>query len=269
MASFSPASAEGRSVDRDQVLARQRTGLREWIAAMSDSSAGARLFERDGVTANAAPACPERGIVNSVTFTDSEALLDLLGAVAEFEHEAGVEAWDLWIADFDTETIAAVEAHGLKFDGKPKAMTLDLAAWQAPELGDLDWDNDVEAATLGRLNDLAYGIEPEVGIARGVSAPSQSLRLYQARDRSGEAVCVLATMDHDGDDLGVYFVATHPEHRGRGLASRLLSAALTEATERGMRTSSLQGSPLGHSVYAKLGYVSDFRMKLYEHRSTR
>ena len=55
------------------------------------------------------------------------------------------------------------------------------------------------------------------------------LRLYQARV-DGEPACVLATLDHDGD-LGFYFVATHPDHRGLGLASRLISAALVEGRE--------------------------------------
>ncbi len=260
-------SSTNLSMDRDQALALQRTGLRDWIAAMSESSPGARLFERDGVTANAAPACPQRGIVNSVSFTSSEAMLDLLDDVAEFEREAGVEAWELWIEDFDTETIAAVEERGLKFDGKPMAMTLDLASWRPPDLGDLVWDRDVDGATLGRLTDLAYGIETEVGMAHGLTTPSPSLRLYQARADSGEPVSVMATIDHAGDDLGIYLVATHPDHRGRGLASRLLAVALSEGRERGMKTSSLQGSPMGAPIYARLGYSGDFRMNLYEHRA--
>lgn len=253
-------------MNRDRALALQRGGLRDWVAAMSESSSGARLFERDGVTANAAPACPQRGIVNSVTFTDSEAMLDLLGDVADFEREAGVEAWELWIEDFDTETIAAVEARGLNFDGRPMAMTLDLASWQPPEIGDLVWDNDVDGATLGRLNDLAYGIETEVGMARGMTEPSRSLRLYQARGESGEPASVLATIDHAADDLGIYFVATHPEQRGRGLASRLLAVALAEGRQRGMQTSSLQGSPMGEPIYTRLGYASHFSMNLFEYR---
>jgi predicted acetyltransferase len=76
---------------------------------------------------------------------------------------------------------------------------------------------------------------------------------------------VLATIDHE-DDLGVYFVATYPEHRGKGLASRLLTAALIEGLDRGMRTSSLQSSARGEPLYARLGYEADFRLHLYELR---
>ena len=133
-------------MNRDQALALQRTGLRDWIAAMSESSPGARLFERDALPT------PHRRAHNGGSSTPlpvSQAMLDLLDDVAEFEREAGVEAWGLWIEDFNTETIAAVEERGLKFDGKPMAMTLDLASWRPPDLGDLVWDRDVDGATLG------------------------------------------------------------------------------------------------------------------------
>ncbi len=233
---------------------------------MSASSPGAQLFERDGVTANAAPACPERGIVNSVTYSDAEAMLASLDDVAAFQTEAGVEAWEVWVQDFDTETIAALETRGLKFDGKPLAMTLDLAAWEPPEADELIWDNEVDGADLGRLNDLAYDIDAEVGMARGMSEPAAVMRRFQARSDDGEPACVLVTIEHADGDLGVYFVATHPEHRGRGLASRLLSVALAEGKQRGMTTSSLQASPMGQPIYARMGYESHFHINLYEHR---
>jgi predicted acetyltransferase len=81
----------------------------------------------------------------------------------------------------------------------------------------------------------------------------------------GETACVLGTMDHD-DDLGFYFVATHPDRRGLGLASRLMTVALADAVERGLETSSLQGSPMGQPIYRKLGYGDDFTMRMYERR---
>ena len=34
-----------------------------------------------------------------------------------------------------------------------------------------------------------------------------------------------------------------------------------------MKTSSLQGSPMGAPIYARLGYSGDFRMNLYEYRA--
>ena len=51
--------------------ALQKAGLRAWIEAMSESSPGARLFDRDGVIAVAAPACPDRSVANSVSYADA------------------------------------------------------------------------------------------------------------------------------------------------------------------------------------------------------
>jgi GNAT superfamily N-acetyltransferase len=95
--------------------------------------------------------------------------------------------------------------------------------------------------------------------------PPPEVRLYRARV-GGEAACVLGTIDHE-DDLGFYFVATDPGHRGKGLASRLMAVALADARERGFSTSSLQASPMGQPVYERLGYEAHFRLNLYERRT--
>jgi predicted acetyltransferase len=61
-------------------------------------------------------------------------------------------------------------------------------------------------------------------------------------------------------------VATLPQHRGKQLASSLLSAALTEARQRGQITTSLQASSLGQGIYARLGYRALGEVHLYEKR---
>ena len=252
-------------IDRDRLLALQRRGLRDWIAAMGSASPGAKLFERDGVAGAIVPACPDRSIANSVTFSDPAALGGVLDELAGVYERAGVEAWTVWVPEFDAGSIAVLEAAGHVFDGKPLAMALELEGWDPPKLGDLDWDREVEPALLGELNDLAYGLEPEVGVARSLSDPPPEVDLYQARIE-GRPASVLGTIDH-GDDLGFYFVATDPQFRGRGLALRLTAAALTDAKHRGLATSSLQSSALGQPVYERLGFAGDFRLHMYERRT--
>ena len=101
-------------------------------------------------------------------------------------------------------------------------------------------------------------------MAPAIAAPAGDvqLRLYRAR-AEGEVACVLGTLDVE-DDAGIIFVATPPAMRGRRLASRLLTAALIEARERGMRTSSLQASALGSPIYERLGYRTYFRFHILE-----
>ena len=143
-------------------------------------------------------------------------------------------------------------------------MTLELADLEERDDPALDWSNTGSPADLGRINDLAYGLPAESGMAPGLAAPGPELTIYDARV-GGEVACVLGTADH-GSDLGVYFVATDPAHQGVGLAGRLMRVALTAARERGMRTASLQSSARGKPVYEALGFVEHFALHLYEKR---
>lgn len=252
-------------IDRDAALEIQRTALAEWIGALAESSPGSMRFERDGITACALPVCPERSIANSVTYADPAALLGRLDDLATFYDDAGIEAWTVWVPEVEPGTAAALERAGHAFDGQPMAMTLELADWQPPDVGDLDWDSDASPADLGRLNDLAYGLSEEEGLARALVDTPERWHLHQARI-DGEVACVLGTIEHRGSDLGIYFVATAPEFRRRGLCSRLMGVVLDQGRQRGLATSSLQASPMGEPIYSRLGYRPAFRLAMYERR---
>jgi len=246
--------------------AAQRRGLRDSLRWLGGGSAGASVWEASGVTAAIVPAVPERSIINSAVYDDAGALDAAYDGLADAYAAAGVVAWDVWAPDFDSHALELLRARGHTFDGEPAAMILDLAGFESPGLGDLDWDGEATFDEIGRINDLGYGHGATDGIAaafRGVPVDIP-IRLYRAR-RGGETASVLATIDHD-DDLGIYYVATAPHHGRQGLAGRLLAAAVDEGRERGMRTSSLQSSAKGEPVYARLGYVRNFRLNLYERR---
>ena len=254
-------------MDRDRVLELQRNAMADWVAAMAESSEDASLFDRDGVRGVAVPGCPNRSIANSAVYSDTARMLDSLDDLAAHYDDAGIEAWTVWAPEFDEQAIAGLDAAGHNFDGKPLAMALDLKRWEAPDIGDLDWDDEGEAAELARINDAAYGFDPDDGMGRALALKPDSERLYRARI-DGETACVLGTIDHAGGDLGFYFVATHPDHRGLGLTTRLMTVALEDARERGFETSTLQGSAMGEPVYRRLGYEGPFRLHMYERRKT-
>jgi GNAT superfamily N-acetyltransferase len=244
----------------------QRRGLRDSLRWLGAASEGASVWEAPGVTAAIVPAVAQRSIINSVVYDDVSALEAAYGGLVDAYAAAGVGAWDVWTPAFDAEARELLLARGHTFDGEPAAMTLDLDSFEEPGLGDLDWDAHASFDEVGAVNDLGYGHAKADGIAAAFGAAPDGfpIRLYRAR-RNGRTASVLATIDH-GDDLGVYYVATAPEHGRQGLAGRLLAAALREARERGMRTSSLQSSAKGEPVYRRLGYVRRFRLHLYERR---
>ena len=165
-------------IDRERLLALQRRGLRDWIAALGSASPGAQLFERDGVAAAIVPASPDRSIANSVSFSDPAALAGLLDELAGAYERAGVEAWTVWVPEFDAETIAILEAAGHAFDGKPLAMALELEGWSAardrrPRLGPRRRSRPARRAQRPRLRVRARGRDGALaGPIRRPSSPS-------------------------------------------------------------------------------------------------
>ena len=116
---------------------------------------------------------------------------------------------------------------------------------QVAQLAELPFDaapvrKAVDLATVGRINDLAYGAE-----------------------HAGAAASVAMAFDV-GDDTAVWFVATLPHARRNGLAARILQRLLLDARAREQRTASLQASQAGRPLYERLGFAAVGTLHLYE-----
>lgn len=253
-------------MEHDEVIELQRRGLEAFYRVIARAGDGSRMHEFPGVIACSVPACPARSFPNSVVYESVEELSAALDPLAaEYRHE-GVEAWTVWVPEGETRAAQILSDAGHRLDATPAAMAIDLA--DLPEPGDaaeLDWDDEATPAEMGRLNDVAYGWE-DGGFAGAFTRNPEPdlLRLFRARV-DGELACVAATLDV-ADDCLLAMVATDPAHRGTGLARRLCHAALAAAAERGLRTSSLQASPLGKPVYDRLGYGSFGVIEMWERR---
>lgn len=83
-------------------------------------------------------------------------------------------------------------------------------------------------------------------------AAESPLQAYVAR-LQGQAVatCMCFTQ---GEEAGLYSVATHPGARRRGIAQALTSFALHQACRRGTRLGVLQSSPTGYPLYHRMGF---------------
>jgi GNAT superfamily N-acetyltransferase len=252
-------------VDPAAAIELQRRCLATFVRMLGRSSDTAALFEREGVLGAVVPACPDRSVINSVTYRDARSLEVALPEIAAAHERAGVRAWTVWVPEDDREAAALLKAAGHKLDATPMAMLCDLPRLPDPDCGGLDWDDRATPATVARVNDFAYGFdEPTFGAALTALPADLPLRLYQARV-DGEPVSVLATLD-DGEDCGIYLVATLKGHRGKGLSRRLLHIAIARAQDRGMRTSSLQATKLGYPVYERLGYEAICELHMWEWR---
>ncbi len=58
-----------------------------------------------------------------------------------------------------------------------------------------------------------------------------------------------------GDAIGIFDVGTSPHARGRGYGAAATWAVMEPAFAAGVRLATLQTSPIGRSVYERLGYV--------------
>ena len=70
----------------------------------------------------------------------------------------------------------------------------------------------------------------------------------------------------DEDMAGIYAVSTVPSHRRFGIGTKMTRIAVEEAGQRGYSHVTLQATPMGESVYRRLGFlpVCSFQMYTWE-----
>ena len=222
---------------------------------------GAETFERPGVYAFATPGVPQRSLFNSAGYTNKGAFLAAREELAEWYAGFGA-AWTVWVPEGDTAVRAELEAAGHQLDAAPRAMFMDLAGIEEPDMNGIDWsEGDIPASNS--INDAAYGW-PAGTWGQFNSPETKELRAYVARV-DGRPAATIATIDH-GSDCEIWSVATLSEARGRGLATALMRQGLWDAREGGCETSTLQATAAGRPVYERLGYEDLGALQMWEHR---
>lgn len=229
------------------------------------SAPRARVFRREGVTASVNPHAPDRSIFNWIVPEGTALLLSAYPELARAYDEGGVRAFTVWVDPGDEELERELASRGHLLDGRPTAMGAELEGLALPDPGDLDVRETRDAALVSGINDAAYGFPPPAFRAAFVRFPDERWRGYLAFSEGRPVACALTYESADGD-CGVSGVATLPEARGKGMASRLLAVALREARARGATTTTLQATSKGAPVYTALGYRALGRMSMWEHR---
>ena len=242
---------------------RMLNSLRVFIRLLGRSSDGAHVIELDGVIASVCPSVPDRSLPNSVIYESQEALIGALPELSRRYEDAGVQAWTVWTPEDDTDAIDALDRAGHKLDATPAAMTIDLTKLGEPPDIEHRTGDDLIAA-VGSINDRAYPVEG-APFSRMMSQQPPGETANYVVDIDGEPAACLQILPVDGDAL-VLLVATVPEARGRGLASRLMQRALWDARQNGCDISTLQATKLGEPVYARMGYQSHGALQMWERR---
>jgi ribosomal protein S18 acetylase RimI-like enzyme len=242
---------------------RMLESMWSFFKTVPEGSHGGRCVELPGVLAGVTPAVPERSLPNSVAYRDEDALLGALDELAAIYHEAGVLAWTVWVPYFHERAKRALADAGHVLDADPEAMIGTLADIEPPREDDPEPDPRPRLEDLARVNDLAYGsgdaFERMMGAGQGDPAS-----LYIARV-GGRAAASTVSWNHGGD-CSIWWVATVPEARGRGLAPGLMRRALAAGRDSGCEVTTLQATKAGQPVYEKLGYRGLGAIEMWERR---
>lgn len=95
----------------------------------------------------------------------------------------------------------------------------------------------------------------------GEKMPWQHFVAYE-----GDTPLAITSVLVEGNLAGIYFVATMPEARGRGIGSAATRAAMRYARDAGATRAALQSSDSGFGVYQSLGFEQRCVVSAYEWR---
>jgi GNAT superfamily N-acetyltransferase len=213
------------------------------------------------LVASIVPAAPESPTLNAVVALDPAAAVDALPELEERWQSAGVRRWGVWIDPAAREAVRRLHRARLTLSASAPGMGADLDDIPLPHRNGVP---PADLATVGRINDLAYGNGDRRLAHTLTPLPPGTLRGYQA-DLDGEPAAVALAL-HNGDDCGVSFVATIPAARRKGLATQVMHAVLLDAREHGLTTTTLQATDVGERLYRTLGYRRLCDMQLWERR---
>lgn len=242
---------------------RMLASMRFFFPSVGEGSEGYRVLRLDGVLACVTPAVPERSLPNCVIYEGERDLEAAYDALQQGYEEAGVDAWTVWVPEYHERARHLLEDAGHVLDATPAAMIADLAEVEPPRPDDPGPDANPTWPDLGAINDLAYGTGDSFARMLGGN-PTDSADTYIARVDGTPAASVVTT-DHGGD-CAIWWVATIPEARGRGLAPGLMRRALAAGRERGCDVSTLQATKVGEPVYERLGYRAFGTVEMWERR---
>lgn len=124
-------------------------------------------------------------------------------------------------------------------DIRPVETSQGLPAWMTPVGQCFELASPARASLLAHLG------------AAGFQGPGPWRHFTAWVDQSPVAA---ASLFFAAGVAGIYYVATLPHARGRGLASALTTRCLDEADQQGYRYVVLQSSPRAQALYQRLGF---------------
>lgn len=234
---------------------------------------GAKIHEQEGLTwyGTGIPHPNHNRVLGAVLGPhEADQRIDEL---MEWFRRLGVPAtWLVGPSCLPTDLGSRLLSRGLVHEEDLPGMTLELADFSAAAplpagVSTQRVTNEVQLRHWLRPLEAGFDLSPAASHAyfNGFSSmgygEDSPFSLYLALLDERAAGCTL--LFRGSRSVGIYGVATLPEARGRGIAGSLLTAALLDARERGDCVATLHASPMGISVYRRLGFRETCRFSVY------
>jgi ribosomal protein S18 acetylase RimI-like enzyme len=164
-----------------------------------------------------------------------------------------------------------LEAQGLTYLGEFPGMAIDLS-----NLSSQSSSKDLEiirvedkTALKSWLRIAAIGFDIPLELVDEILALEESLGIQSDRRYTRylalwqQTPVAISELYLDAGVAGIYFVATLPEARGKGIGTEVTLAALEDAQKLGYRVGILQASAMGKNVYRRIGFQECCQLEIY------
>jgi ribosomal protein S18 acetylase RimI-like enzyme len=247
----------------DDATLRERLwqGFARLQAVLGGKAAGGQVLHRGALLASFVAQAPDSPTLNAAITLADELDPDALHALRQRYEEIGIRRWGVWTDGSYGAVHRTLHENGMRLTSSSPGMGSPIASL---DLNGRAPAGPADLATVGRINDLAYG-NPDSRLERTLAPlPKGILHAYRA-DFEGRPASVALALHH-GEDCGISFVATAPYARRMGLATDVMQRIALEAQEAGLTSTSLQATDLGERLYRALGYRKVSDMQLWERR---
>jgi len=180
----------------------------------------------------------------------------------------GFAVWARDGAAQDRDLIEAAKAAGLREVYAMPEMVLDRRAEAHPPPAGVQLRRVVSAGDAADYWRVATGAYASIGF------PPEIFAFYENHDglTADNAVAFIADLGDRPAGIamtivshgvaGIYWVGTSDDARGRGLGSTVTAAAVNTGFDMGAEIASLQASPMGESLYLRMGFETIFNYQL-------
>lgn len=249
-----------------EIIAEARASLVAWNRHMAEHCAGATWIESDGLAWKSVgfntPSQNGVFVLRPLPRPRDQ----IAEALARYD-DAAIEGSVLISADLDPAAEAACLDLGLSRAAEIPVLVLHPLPLSVPPL-----PPEIEIRIVRSVADHRLHVDAEAAGFEGDPAISHRLfpdSVVDAAERielTGfvDNIAVATSVTYmSGRDAGVYGVATDPAYRRRGYGEALTRAAVDAGGERGCTFASLQPSPVGRSMYERLGFRELTRWHVY------